>query len=99
MDHDRRQFLAMTLAAPVVLATATRALAAEACFDPEALPLAQQGMRRSLQYVEPSPDAAKRCDLCAFFAGTKAGCGNCQILGGPVSGGAVCASFAARPKK
>lgn len=99
MNHDRRQFLALTLAAPVVLATTTQAMAAEACFDPEALPLAQQGMRRSLQYADPSPDAAKRCELCAFFAGTKAGCGNCQILSGPVSGSAVCASFAPRAKK
>ena len=99
MDHNRRQFLAMTLAAPVVLATATRALAAEACFDPEALPLAQQGMRRSLQYADPSTDAAKRCELCAFFTGTKGGCGSCQILSGPVSATAVCASYAPRAKK
>lgn len=68
-----------------------------ACYDPASLPLSQKTQRRSLGYVEPSPDAGRHCGLCAFFTASKADCGTCTILtGGPVSAMGVCSSFAAR---
>jgi hypothetical protein len=57
--------------------------------------MSQRSRRRAVEYVDASADPAKRCGLCAFFAGDASACGTCQILsGGPVSAGGVCASFA-----
>lgn len=97
MDQTRRAFLALAAAAPFALSTLAAAAepAAPACYDPAKLPLSQKSMRRSLGYVEASPDPRKRCGLCAFFTGTQAGCGTCALLSGnPVNAGGVCNSFA-----
>lgn len=68
-----------------------------ACYDPAALPLSQKNRRRALSYTDTSPDPKKRCAGCAFFTGTKEGCGTCQMLSGaPVDAGGVCTSFAPR---
>jgi hypothetical protein len=77
-----------------------RAAAPAACYDPATLSLSQRNRRRSLGYVDVSPDAKKTCAGCAFYtAGGEAGCGACQLLsGGPVRGGAVCTSFAAKAR-
>ena len=100
MTPDRREFLVMALAAPIALSGSRQAGAADAaCYDPDSISLAQQGLRRSLEFTERSSDPAKHCDLCAFFSGTKAGCGNCQILSGPVVAGGLCSSFAPRATK
>jgi High potential iron-sulfur protein len=98
-DATRRQLLLAAAIAPVALAWRSAALAAEtpACVDPAALPLAQKRQRRAINYVEPSPDAKKRCGGCAFFSaiGKPNGCGTCQLLsGGPVSAIGLCNSFA-----
>ena len=63
--------------------------------DPASLPATQRNRRRSIGYVEPSADAARRCGLCSFYTAGDAGCGSCQLLGGGmVSPGGVCGSFA-----
>ena len=98
MIPNRRKFLTWAAAAPFAAMAAGRALAeAPACFNPDSLPMAQRGLRRSLGFVVNSADPKKRCDLCAFYKGGTAGCGTCQLLsGGPGAAGSVCASFAAK---
>jgi hypothetical protein len=101
MTESRRRFLALAGLAPVALLGARQAFAqaAPACYDPNKLPLSQKSLRRSMSYVDPSPDAAKRCGTCAFFVATQGGCGTCQILsGGPVAQSAYCMSYAPKPK-
>ncbi len=99
MNTNRRQLLALAAAAPFAAFAATRALAdGTACYDPAALPMSQKGLRKSLQFVELSADSTKRCELCAFYKSTAAGCGSCQILNGPVTSGSFCLSYAAKPK-
>lgn len=99
MDSHRRRFLAFAAAAPLAALTIGRARAQTAtCYDPAALPLSQKNRRRSLGYVEVSADPAKRCAGCVFFTAGADGCGTCGLLNGPVSAGAVCASFAPRAK-
>lgn len=99
MTADRRRFLALAAAAPFAGLAASRALAEDAatCIDPAKVPLAQQGLRKSLQFQPVAADAKKRCGGCAFFKATQAGCGTCQILNGPVAATSSCASFAAKP--
>ena len=71
------------------------AQAKPACYDLAALPLAQKNLRRSVGFVDPAPDQAKRCGTCAFYVATRNGCGTCQILsGGPTAQSAYCTSFA-----
>jgi hypothetical protein len=96
----RRSFLALVGLAPIALLAAGSGSAAEpaACYDPAKLPLSQKSRRRANDYVDHSPDPAKHCSLCNFFTSAEPGCGTCQILGGPVNAGAVCASFAAKAK-
>lgn len=101
MPLDRRTFVArmgLVLAAGGAAAPALAAGAPAgpaACADPAALPLSQRSRRRSLGYVEPAPDAARRCGGCAFFTAGEGGCGSCQMLtGGPVSASGTCNSFA-----
>jgi High potential iron-sulfur protein len=98
MAADRREFLGLAAAAPMLIFGTQQAIAdSPACYDPAKLALSQKSRRRSLGYVEMSPDAKKRCGLCAFFAAGSGNCGTCQLLaGGPVNMGAVCNSFAAK---
>lgn len=102
MTISRRSLLGLAAAAPVaaLAASAARAADAAACYDPARLPLSQRNRRRSLGYVESSTVAGKNCGGCAFFtAGSQAGCGTCQLLGGgPVNTSAYCTSFAARAR-
>lgn len=96
--HDRRKFLTLAAASPLIALGASRALAEDAaCYDPAALPMSQKGLRRSMEFVAVSTDPQKRCELCAFFTGA-AGCGKCQILNGPVAAASYCASYAPKAK-
>jgi hypothetical protein len=100
MNETRRRFIALAGMAPVALLGARAAFgqARPACVDPNSLPLAQKNMRRSVGYVDPGPDAAKRCGGCAFFMAKQGSCGTCQILsGGPVAQTGYCTSFAPKP--
>ncbi len=98
MATDRREFLGLAAATPLLVLGTHSALAeSPACYDPAKLALSQKSRRRSLGYVEVSPDVKKRCGHCAFYAAGAAGCGTCQLLaGGPVNIGAVCSNFAAK---
>lgn len=99
MNESRRRILAAAGLAPIALLGARHAFAqakpAAACYDMTKLPLAQRNMRRSVGFVDPSPEATKRCGGCAFFVATQGSCGTCQIFsGGPVAASAYCTSFA-----
>jgi len=97
MNENRRRFIALAGLAPVAILGARHAFAqtTPGCFDPNKLSLAQKNMRRSVSYVDPAPDPAKRCGTCAFFMAKQGGCGSCQILsGGPVAQSAYCTSYA-----
>jgi len=100
MQHDRRTFLSLAGLVPLALLAGNPARAAEAgaCpADPASLPATQKNRRRSIGYVEPSADPARRCGLCSFFTAGEGGCGACQLLGGgTVSPAGVCGSFAAK---
>lgn len=101
MINNRRKFLAIASLAPVALLGARQgfAQAKSACYDPATMSLAQKNMRRSVGFVDPAPDAAKKCGTCAFFVAGQNGCGTCQILsGGAVAQSAFCTSFAPKPK-
>lgn len=99
MSESRRRFLALAGLAPVALLSTRQAFAQTACYDLSKLPLSQKSLRRSMNFVDPSPDAAKRCGTCAFFMATQGGCGTCQILsGGPTAQTAYCTSYAPKPK-
>jgi hypothetical protein len=97
MIESRRRFLAIAGLTPIALIAAREsfAQAKPACYDMATMPLAQRNMRRSVGFVDPAPEAAKRCGTCAFFVAKPDGCGSCQILsGGPVSPTAFCTSYA-----
>jgi hypothetical protein len=103
MNESRRRILAAAGLAPIALLGARHAFAqakpASACYDMAKLPLAQRNMRRSVAFVDPSPDAAKRCGTCAFFVATQGNCGTCQIFsGGPTAASAYCTSYAPKAK-
>ena len=57
------------------------------CVDPELLSTPERALRVTQNYVNRSPHGeAKQCGACQFFRPkTAAGCGECQILAGPVS--------------
>lgn len=97
MNETRRRFIALAGLAPLAALGARQAFAqtAPACYDPNVMSLSQKNMRRSVGFVDPAPDPAKRCGVCAFFVAKQGGCGTCQILsGGPVAQSAYCTSFA-----
>lgn len=99
INASRRRLLLAAAVTPLALAWRSSALAAEVpvCVDPATLTLAQKRQRRAINYVEPSPDAKKRCGGCAFFTATGKlrGCGTCQLLSaGPVAANGLCNSHA-----
>lgn len=96
MASTRRTFLALAGMAPLVTFIGSRAMAADvACYDPTALTLQQRNRRRSISFVETSPDPVRRCGGCTFFKRGKGECGACDVLGGgPVTARGYCASFA-----
>ena len=99
MNETRRRFIALAGMAPIAALGARQAFAQAKpiCYDMNTLSLSQKNMRRSVGFVDPAPDATKRCGVCAFFVATQGGCGNCQILsGGPTAQSAFCSSFAAK---
>jgi hypothetical protein len=68
-----------------------------ACADPNQLSVAENSLRKAGHYVEQSPDPAKTCAGCGFFAaGEKPPCGKCEIFQGPVNAAGHCDSFAAK---
>ena len=99
MIKSRREFLAVAALAPVAITVAASARAAETvCYDPAQLSLSDRNNRSSVNFLEKSPDAARRCGICAFFEHGGLGCGSCKLFAGmPVNANGVCDSFAAKP--
>jgi hypothetical protein len=66
------------------------------CADPSTLTSAEQSVRRTLNYVEVSPDPARVCAGCEFFTAPAGGtgCGTCEMYGGgSVNPGGHCDSW------
>jgi hypothetical protein len=84
----------------VGLVAATMACSANetTCVDLELLSTPARGLRKSQGYVDPSPHGPTRnCQGCHFFAVEgAAGCGRCEILGGPVSERGHCSAWSKR---
>jgi hypothetical protein len=89
----RRRFLRTTiklvpamLLAPIALRAAQ---AAGTCTDDDS-----ESLRASLHYQAVADDAEKDCSKCGFFApGEPKGCGECQIMSGPVDATGYCDSW------
>lgn len=67
-----------------------------ACVDYDKLTRAEENSRRSLHYVEESPDPGKTCSVCAFYTSVEGGgaCGQCRLFGnGPVNSMGRCDSW------
>jgi len=92
----RRHFLQRALGlVPVILvapAAVRQALADTSCAQPES-----ESLRGSLHYVAMAADPQKDCKVCGFFTPkSSGGCGECQILGGPVDATGHCESWSAK---
>jgi hypothetical protein len=69
------------------------------CADLNAMSDAEQGTRKSLNYVEASPTPSQVCAGCSFFhaGSTTGGCGTCDMFsGGPVNSHGHCNSWSAK---
>lgn len=92
MDHGVR----ISLAGLLIGTTRAASAAEKVCADPASLDSGAQSMRSSLNYVDASPDPAKTCSKCAFFAASSEGCGMCQLLHGTVDAKGHCDGFGAK---
>jgi hypothetical protein len=94
---SRRSILRRALQATAALAIVPRvpsaADTAHSCVDAQS-----ESLRSSLHYASVSTVANQSCSVCAFFTRdtTHAGCGNCQIMSGPVDETGRCDSWSAR---
>lgn len=70
------------------------------CAAADSLSTSQASLRTSFHYAPRSPHGeAKQCSQCQFFTirvGDAQGCGDCEILQGPVNGRGHCESWTAR---
>jgi High potential iron-sulfur protein len=95
MHLQRRRFLIAGLQLPLLgVAVAARG----ACVDTEELSDSVASMRESLEYTDTAADPKQACNGCSFFKSEKPGasCGNCEVLGGPVSNKGHCVSWTKR---
>src|SRR5262245_8571397 len=94
-DSSRRLLLRRALQLTAALAAAPalvrHATAAESCVDPQS-----QSLRTSLQYASGSPVSNQNCGACGVFTPSQCGCGNCQIMSGPVDATGHCDSWSAK---
>jgi hypothetical protein len=83
------QFALAVTTLPRVLSAA----AAQSCVDPQS-----ESLRGSLHYASVSTVANQSCSGCGFFTSdaSKAGCGACVIMSGPVDQTGHCDSWSAR---
>jgi hypothetical protein len=104
---SRRRVLRVLGAVPVILGAAGGGLLAacgkktepDSCTDVMALGDAEKAARSALQYVDKSPQADKRCELCSLFQASSdpATCASCQVVKGPIHPKGYCTAFAAKP--
>ena len=67
------------------------------CFDEAYLSAGEAQMRKTLAYVDQFSLPESSCSQCQFYrAAETAGCGECELLAGPVSASGHCNSWAAR---
>lgn len=71
----------------------------DSCSDVTSLGDAEKAARSALQYVDKSPHADKRCELCNLYQASSdpAQCGGCQVVKGPIHPKGYCTAFAAKP--
>lgn len=71
--------------------------AAFSCTDVSNLTEQEIQTRESLEYVDDSPHAEKKCNNCQFFEAPDAGeqCGGCQVVPGPIHPQGHCTSWVA----
>ena len=88
-----RRALQATAALTILPRTVSAADAAHSCVDAQS-----ESLRSSLHYAGVSTVANQSCSGCAFFTRdtAKSGCGNCQIMSGPVDETGRCDSWSAR---
>lgn len=69
----------------------------DSCTDVSNLSAEQKKTRKSLQYVDDSPHAEKRCNNCRLFKAPEEGseCGTCQVVPGPIHPKGYCIAWAA----
>jgi hypothetical protein len=69
------------------------------CADLNSMSDAEQGTRKSLNYLETSPNPDQVCAKCSFFhpGAAAGGCGTCDIFsGGPTNSHGHCNSWSAK---
>ena len=69
------------------------------CTDTSALDDQQKQVRTTLQYVDATTIADKRCDNCQQYVAATAGgqpCATCRVMPGPVSAGGYCSAWVAK---
>jgi hypothetical protein len=69
------------------------------CADLNSMSDADQGTRKSLNYVESAPNPDQVCAKCSFFhpGAAAGGCGTCDMFsGGPVNSHGHCNSWSAK---
>lgn len=95
-SQPRRHFLRNALGMIPMIYLAPAALrdacAAETCAEADS-----ESLRASLHYQVKASDPQKECSACSFFtAGSASGCGECQIMSGPVDATGHCDSWSSR---
>jgi hypothetical protein len=102
---SRRYALKVLGGVPLLTAVASAGLSAcgkktepDSCNDVGALSEPEKMARSALQYVDKSPHADKRCELCSLYqpAADVAQCGGCQIVKGPIHPKGYCTGFVAK---
>ena len=93
-----RPFAALSLAlvAPVALAACAKNVT---CSEAPGLsPDELKAREDTAHYQDQSMDATKHCSQCSLFvAPTKAGCGACKVLKGPINPNGFCTLYVAKP--
>jgi hypothetical protein len=70
------------------------------CNDTSPLTSAELSLRQANQYVDQSPNAAKNCANCNFFAAPAAEntCGGCTVVKGPINPAGYCRLWVAKQR-
>ncbi len=68
------------------------------CANPPGLTPEQRTQRQALSYVDRTPNASQRCEVCNFYTQPSQpnACGGCTLNIGPVNPQGYCSSYVAR---
>lgn len=88
----------LALIAAPVLAACSKSPTVLRCDDTVGMKPDDVANRKTLEYVDKSPDATKTCTLCQQFVAPPAAnsCGTCKVLKGSVNPAGYCKSFVAK---